>query len=69
MRDLKPYLVVGREFVLQHVDDVAEGLHLLARHDDGVGEHLVGRASAGTNLAPHGTVQRGTGGEREYRVE
>lgn len=69
MRNFQPDLEIGREFVLQHVDDVTERLHLLARHDDGVGKHLMGRASAGTYLAPHRAVQRSTRREREYRVQ
>lgn len=69
VRNLQPYLVVGRESVLENVDDVSEGLHFLARHNDGIGKHLVGRASARTNLTPYSTMQRSTGGEREYRVK
>jgi hypothetical protein len=69
MRNFQPDLEVGRESVLEHVDDMAERLHLLARHDYRVGERRMGRAGARTNLPPHGTVQRGASGERENRVE
>lgn len=57
VRNLQPYLVVGREFILENVDDVPEGLHFFARHNDGIGEHLMWRASARTNFTPHSTMQ------------
>lgn len=57
VRNLQPYLVVGREFILENVDDVPEGLHFLARHNDGIRKHLMWRASARTNFTPHSTMQ------------
>lgn len=69
MRNFQPDLEVGREFILQNVDNMTEGFHLLACHDDGVGEHLVGRASAGTYFSPHSAVQRRTSSEGKYRVK
>lgn len=46
-----------------------KGFHFLARHDDRVGEHLVGRAGARADLAPHRTVEGRTRRKAKYRVE
>jgi hypothetical protein len=69
VRNFQPNLEVGRESVLEDVDNMRERLHLLARHNDGVGKHLVGRASAWADLATDRTMQTRASREGENCVE
>jgi hypothetical protein len=41
VRNFQPYLEVRREFVLKDIDNVTKRFHLLARHNDSIGKHLM----------------------------
>lgn len=69
VRNFQPNLEVGRELILENVNDVPEWFHLFARHNNGAGERLMWGASAWADFSPHSTMQRSAGREGKNCVK